>query len=208
MCRAFRFEANRENALRPTRGDVRHAVELALRTWPEKTQQAIADQVGCHLSYVARIKGEFSTSRKLDAPATVTGKDGKVYPTTKPRKEIWEAMRPTGGNSVSTSLSDGRASGPQHQREFAGETAAAAGMTKQSINQHLARAEAPGEDLDEIAGTSLDKGVELDALKDLPQEERRELIQRAKAGETVSAPAIGVPEDAQGDGRLQPDHAG
>ena len=50
-----------------------------------------------------------------------------------------------------------------------------------------ARAEALGEDLDEIAGTSLDKGVELDALKELPQEERKELIQRAKAGEQVSA---------------------
>ena len=90
-------------------------------------------------------------------------------------------MRPTGGNSVPASLSDGRMAGPQHQREFAGDTAAAAGMTKRAINEHLARAEALGEDLDEIAGTSLDKGVELDALKDLPQEERKELIQRAKA---------------------------
>ena len=105
----------------------------------------------------------------------------------KRRKEIWEAMRPTGGNTVPTSLSDGRASGPQHQREFAGDTAAAAGMTKRAINEHLSRAEALGEDLDEIAGTSLDKGVELDALKNLPEEDRRDLIRRAKAGEAVSA---------------------
>lgn len=97
----------------------------------------------------------------------------------KRRKEIWEAMRPNSGNSVPTNA--GR------PKEFAGDTAAAAGMTKRAINEHLARAEALGEDLDEIAGTSLDKGVELDALKDLPQEERKELIQRAKAGEQVSA---------------------
>jgi len=43
-------------------------------------------------------------------------------------------------------------------------------MTKQSINQHLARAEALGDDLDKVAGTSLDKGVELDALKAMTPE--------------------------------------
>lgn len=105
----------------------------------------------------------------------------------KRRKEIWEAMRPAGGTTCSTSLPDGRGAGPQHQREFAADTAKASGQSKQDINRHLSRAEALGEDLDEIAGTSLDKGVELDALKELPQEERKELIQRAKAGEQVSA---------------------
>ena len=37
-------------------------------------------------------------------------------------------------------------------------------MTKQAINQHLARAEALGDDLPRVTGTSLDKGVELDWL--------------------------------------------
>ncbi len=84
----FALGANRENGIRPTRGDVRHAVELALRTWPRKTQQAIAEQVGCNDGYVCRIKAQLLTSKELpDAPATVTGKDGKVYPTSKPRKE-------------------------------------------------------------------------------------------------------------------------
>lgn len=83
----FALGANRENALRPTRGDVRHAVELALKTWPGKTQREIAAQVGCDFGYVSKIKGGLLTSQQLDAPATVTGKDGKVYPTSKPRKE-------------------------------------------------------------------------------------------------------------------------
>jgi hypothetical protein len=79
----------------------------------------------------------------------------------KRRKEIWEALHPikpqrfesvfdalctdveTGGKTVSTCLSDGRKAGPQHEQGFAASTAAAAGMTKQAINQHLARAEAP-----------------------------------------------------------------
>ncbi len=45
---------------------------------------------------------------------------------------------------------------------FAASTAAA-GMTKQAINQHLARADALGDDLERITDTSLDKGTEMDA---------------------------------------------
>jgi len=41
--------------------------------------------------------------------------------------------------------------------------------------------------LDEIIGTSLDKGSEIDALAKLPQDEQRELADRAKAGEEVTA---------------------
>jgi hypothetical protein len=39
----------------------------------------------------------------------------------------------------------------------------------------------------ELAGTSLDKGTELDALAGLPAEFQGELIEQAKAGEKVSA---------------------
>lgn len=107
----------------------------------------------------------------------------------KRRKQIWEALHPvdTGGKSLSTCLSDGRKAGPQHEQGFAAATATAAGMTKQAINQHLARAEAIGDDLERVTGTSLDKGVELDALAKLPEPERKDLIARAEAGEEVSA---------------------
>jgi hypothetical protein len=100
----------------------------------------------------------------------------------KRRKEIWEAMRPNvGGATCATQKATAHKDRPQNQKEFAADTASASGESKAQVNRHLARAEAIGEDLDEIAGTSLDKGVELDALKDLPQEERKELTQRAKA---------------------------
>src|SRR5262249_38074445 len=39
----------------------------------------------------------------------------------------------------------------------------------------------------EVVGTSLDKGVELDALAKMPEPEQHQLIERAKAGEQVSA---------------------
>ncbi len=111
----------------------------------------------------------------------------------KRRKEVWEAMHPNSGNSVPT-IPD---RGPGRPQEFASDTAAAAGITKRAINKHVARAEALGDDLEEVVGTSLDKGVELDALKSIPPEERRELIDRAKAGEQVSARR---PEPAKADG--------
>ncbi|WP_224795500.1 ParB N-terminal domain-containing protein [Pseudomonas fluorescens] len=107
----------------------------------------------------------------------------------KRRKEIWEMRNQTGGTNCSTSLPDGRKAGQQHEKQFAADTASATGQSKQDINRHIARAEALGDDLLEVAGTSLDKGVELDALKSMPEPKRKELIQRAKAGEQVSARA-------------------
>ena len=44
---------------------------------------------------------------------------------------------------------------PPQEKGFAASTAAVAGMTKQAINQHLARAEALGDDLERITGTSI-----------------------------------------------------
>lgn len=98
----------------------------------------------------------------------------------KRRKAIWDALHPEGGNAVSTL-------GGVQQVAFAADTSKAAGMTKQAINKHLSRADALGDDLQKVEGTSLDKGVELDALKAMPPEVRAPLIARAQAGEPVSA---------------------
>ena len=65
--------------------------------------------------------------------------------------------------------------GHAQEKSFAAATADASGMTKQAINRHLARAEALGDDLDKVTGTSLDKGVELDALKAMQPEQRAPL---------------------------------
>lgn len=122
----------------------------------------------------------------------------------KRRKAIWEALHPNSGNTLST-IPD---RGPGRPKEFASDTAAAAGMTKQAINQHLARAEALGDDLPRVIGTSLDKGVELDALAKLPKADRAELIERAQAGEKVSArdatPAAPTPKPVLAASALTP----
>ena len=112
---------------------------------------------------------------------------------TKRRKEIWEALYPAakteilGGASCATQKATEHKDRPQNQPQFAATTAAITGESKSQINRHIARAEALGDDLPRVHGTSLDKGVELDALAKLPEAERAELIERAQAGEKVSA---------------------
>ena len=101
----------------------------------------------------------------------------------KRRRQIWEALHPEGVSSqVETKPSVGG-----RPVEFATDTAAVSGEGRSSIYRHLARADALGDDLERITGTSLDKGVEMDALKAMPEPERKELIDRAAAGEKVSA---------------------
>lgn len=109
----------------------------------------------------------------------------------KRRREIWEALHPVAKIQVAQVAPPEFATGykqpPPQEKAFAAETAAVTGESKSQINRHLARAEALGDDLDKVTGTSLDKGVELDALKAMPPEKRAPLIERAQAGECVSA---------------------
>ncbi len=55
---------------------------------------------------------------------------------------------------------------------FATATAEATGRDERTIRRAAARGEALGADLDAVTGTSLDKGVELDALAKMAPEER------------------------------------
>ncbi len=98
----------------------------------------------------------------------------------KRRRQIWEALHPETATTC-------RGLGGRGKTEFASETAAVSGDGVRDIQRHLSRADALGDDLERIAGTSLDKGVELDALKAMHEPERKELIDRAAAGEKVSA---------------------
>lgn len=74
----FALGANKANGHRMTEADKKHAIELALRTWPDRSAHVIADQVGCAQTFVSRIREQVSTSVHL--PVRVTGKDGKSYP--------------------------------------------------------------------------------------------------------------------------------
>lgn len=115
---------------------------------------------------------------------------------TKRRKQIWEALHPEDSNTQRVALLENTGTtsstitprGVGRPKEFAASTAEATGMTKQAINRHIARADALGDEaLTKVAHTSLDSGVELDALAKMPAPERAVLIERAAAGEQVSA---------------------
>jgi len=100
----------------------------------------------------------------------------------KRRKEIWEALNYAGNSGQGSPIIPvGR------PKEFASETSSITGEAKRTINQHLSRADELGEDLHEVYGTSLDTGVELDALKKIPEVERKALIAEAKTGAVVTA---------------------
>lgn len=118
------------------------------------------------------------------------------------RRVIWGQINETGEENFTTSLSDGRLSGPQHQKRFAAELAEITGEDKSGINRKLKRVDSLKDDIRRIAGTSLDKGVEMDALIKLPEPERKQLIDRAAAGEKVSARPAPEPKPIRADKAL------
>lgn len=124
----------------------------------------------------------------------------------KRRQQIRDAMNPVertvkaDAKPVEQAVNSGttcptiQARGRGRPTEFAAETAAITGESKRDVNRHLLRANTLGDDnADRIIGTSLDKGVELDALIKLPEPVREVLIARAVAGEQVTARAAMPP---------------
>lgn len=76
----YAMGANKAHGLPMKRGDVKRAVELAVKTWPNKSQQEIAEQVGCSVSYVNGVKKDKFTSEII--PPTRTDSMGRTRPTT------------------------------------------------------------------------------------------------------------------------------
>ena len=77
----FAIGANRKHGLLRSATDKHHAIELALTKFPEKTQEQVAQHVGCSQQYVATVQKQLTTSCKLKLPTTRKGKDGRSRPT-------------------------------------------------------------------------------------------------------------------------------
>jgi ParB/RepB/Spo0J family partition protein len=117
----------------------------------------------------------------------------------KRRKALYLQLHPEtahGGDRKSEMAASSRQLGDlKDQKEinrFSHATAEATGIAERTVQRDAARGEQLGEDvLKKVIGTSLDKGEELDALAKLSQQKREALIERAVAGETVTAkPAV------------------
>ncbi len=109
------------------------------------------------------------------------------------RKAIYEELNPEtkhGGNQAPSGkfFHTDKAS-------FVQETASASGKTDRAIRMAAARGRELGPDIQRIVGTSLDKGVEMDALMSLPAEKREHLISQAEQGENVSARTTSDPTE-------------
>jgi ParB family transcriptional regulator, chromosome partitioning protein len=109
------------------------------------------------------------------------------------RKEIYEMLHP---ETVHGAIGNGREkSGQVGHSTFTGgadrftkNAADATGKSERDIRRAARRGKELGADtLKKVSGTSLDKGKQLDALIDLTEDERDELITRAASGERVTA---------------------
>jgi ParB-like chromosome segregation protein Spo0J len=109
------------------------------------------------------------------------------------RKEIYETLHPQtkhGAIGKGHELPKGSA----RVERFSAATAAATGRSERAVQLDAQRGEALGaEVLAKVAHSSLDKGSELDALAKLPAADRAALVDRAAAGEVVTAQAPAKP---------------
>lgn len=78
----FALGANKANGQRLTSADKKHAILLALKTWPDRSINQIAEQIGVNQRYASEVKSQVSATTNL--PDRVTGKDGKSYPSSRP----------------------------------------------------------------------------------------------------------------------------
>jgi ParB family chromosome partitioning protein len=112
------------------------------------------------------------------------------------RKTIYEQEHPETkhGGAPGAGKGKGKVRRDAKLASFVADTAAITGRSKRAIARDVQRGEAlleVGSDAAEkVFGTSLDKGKELDALAKLPIPIRADLIERAAAGENVSAAAM------------------
>lgn len=72
--------ANSTNGVYRNSADKRNAVEVALEEWPDRANTVIADICKVSIESVRRIRGQLTESGKLERSDTVTGRDGKQYP--------------------------------------------------------------------------------------------------------------------------------
>jgi hypothetical protein len=111
------------------------------------------------------------------------------------RKRIYEKLHPetksTSKGGPGRAKQTRRQNGDESVDRFTKDTAKKTGKSERTIQREVERGEkVGGVVLADIAGTSLDKGDEIDALAKLSEDEQIALAERAKAGEKVTARKI------------------
>jgi len=109
----------------------------------------------------------------------------KTYTTRLKALHEQEHPKSKGGRPSRTVPKAGKVSKPER---FTKAHAKRTGRSEAAVQQDVAEATALGDDvMKKIVGTSLDKPSEITALAAMDEQERQQIIERAVAGETVSA---------------------
>jgi hypothetical protein len=94
--------ANATNGVCRTGADKRNAVEIALEEWPDRANPVIADICRVSPDLVRRVRQEMAQNGRLEPRETVTGRDGKQYPSAierQPRGKTEASSRDGGGGA-------------------------------------------------------------------------------------------------------------
>lgn len=90
----YALGANRANSQRRTAQDIRQAVAIALKEWPNLTQAEVASLIGCSQPTVARVKADVIQVNNTEVPAVRVDSIGRTQPTVKPRATPAPATTP------------------------------------------------------------------------------------------------------------------
>ena len=72
--------ANATNGVYRNNSDKRNAVEIALEEWPDRANPVIAEICKVSVELVRRCRTEMTKAGRIQAAGSVTGRDGKEYP--------------------------------------------------------------------------------------------------------------------------------
>ena len=108
------------------------------------------------------------------------------------RKQLYEKLHPETKHGGDRRSAGARSSSQnENLKAFVADIAVKTGKGRSTVARDVTRAKKVAV-LDDIAGTCLDKGDEIDALGKLPEGEQRKLATAARAGEKVSAKALRI----------------
>jgi len=113
------------------------------------------------------------------------------------RKELHEgrygAAKSRGAHAANAKMGNSFDANAKMSDAFTTVAARVLDRSERQVQRIVERASLGADDLTRIAGTSLDSGTEIDQLLKLPPDERARLIDRAAAGESVSAAPTTTP---------------
>jgi hypothetical protein len=124
------------------------------------------------------------------------------------RKEIHEALngraKSKGAHAANAKMGNSCDATAKMAEAFTTIAARVLDRSERQVQRIVERASLGADDLARIAGTSLDSGTEIDLLLKLTPEERAQFIDRAAAGEIVSAVSSAAPATLSGDPAAEP----